>query len=121
MLRDAAHGRTSFGRAVVMAAMLAEGTAMVADDDKDGVRLGATGRREHGVQSRDECIDVPDALDVCVRPTQTNALGTARHACVCGIHVGRARGAAYADIVARGVALRLGSKPWCAARAHTCG
>ena len=39
---------------VLMAAVLAEGAPMVADDDKDGVRLGATGRREHGVQTRDE-------------------------------------------------------------------
>ena len=63
---------------------------------------------------------MPDALNVCVIPTHTNAPWTARHACVCGILVGRARGAAYADGVARGFALRLGSKPWCAARAHTC-
>ena len=54
MMRDAAQAGQASAVTVVMAAVLAEGTAMVADDDKDGVRLGATGRREHGVQTRDE-------------------------------------------------------------------
>ena len=54
MLRDAAQAGQASAVTMVMAAVLAKCAAMVADDDKDGVRLGATGRREHGVQSRDE-------------------------------------------------------------------
>jgi hypothetical protein len=54
MLRDAAQAGQASAVTMVMSAVLAKCTAMVADDDKDGVRLGATGRREHGVQTRDE-------------------------------------------------------------------